>query len=139
MLSLRDRKVKWLAAQEDRARAVDQVRRFGALIHSTASLRAYQRDTIDRLVAVAAEALARRAGLSPRDPEPRIAANALLGLWPIQFQELGRFLDETRTPDQLHRAVTGQVERAARLIDAGLSSYPTATPHTVSAPAGASG
>ena len=127
----------WLAAQQDRARAVDQVRRFGALIHSTASLRAYQRDTIDRLVAVAAEALAQRAGLSPRDPEPRIAANALLGLWPIQFQELGRYLDETRTPDQLHQMVTDQVERAARLIDIGLSPYPTATPHTLSAPAGA--
>ena len=118
----------WLAAQPDRARAVEQFRRFGVLSYSTASLRAYQRDTTERLISVAAEVLARRAGLSPGDPEPQIAANALLGLWPIQFQELGRHLDATRTPEQVHRAVTAQVRRAARLLDAGLSSF--ATPAT---------
>ena len=110
----------WLAAQPDRARAVERFRRFGTLIHSTPSLRAYQRDTTERLVVVAAEVLARRADLSPWDPEPRIAANALLGLWSIQFQELGRHLDDTRTPEELRQAVTAQVERAARLLDAGL-------------------
>ena len=110
----------WLAAQPDRARAVERFRRFGTLIHSTPSLRAYQRDTTERLVVVAAEVLARRADLSPWAPEPRIAANALLGLWSIQFQELGRHLDDTRTPEELQQAVTAQVERAARLLDAGL-------------------
>jgi AcrR family transcriptional regulator len=113
----------WLAAQPDRARAVERFRRFGALIRSTASLRAYQRDGTERLITVAAEVLARRAGLGPWDPEPRIAANALLGLWPIQFQELGRHFDETGTPEELHRAVTAQVERAARLLEGGLGSF----------------
>ena len=113
----------WLAAQPDRAEAVERFRRFGTLIRSTASLRAHQRDGTERLTAVAAEVLARRAGLGPWDPEPRIAANALLGLWPIQFQALGAHLDETRTPEQLHRAVTAQVERAARLLEGGLGSF----------------
>jgi AcrR family transcriptional regulator len=113
----------WLAAQPDRAEAVERFRRFGTLIRSTASLRAHQRDGTERLATVAAEVLARRAGLGPWDPEPRIAANALLGLWPIQFQALGGHLGETRTPEELHRAVTAQVERAARLLEGGLGSF----------------
>lgn len=114
----------WLAAQDDRALAVDFFRRFGMLIRSTPSLRAYQRDMTERLVAVAAEVLAQRTGLSPRDPEPQIAATALLGLWPIQFQGVGKYLDASRAPEQLHEAVTAHVSRAARLIDTGLSSCP---------------
>ncbi len=113
----------WLAAQDDRARAEAVLRRFGLLIRSTPSLRAYQRDMTDRLVAGAAEVLARRAGMNPGDPEPQIAATALLGLWPIQFQALGKLLDGTRTPAQLHAAVTADVLRAARLIDTGLSTF----------------
>jgi AcrR family transcriptional regulator len=117
----------WLAAQPDRARAVEQYRRFGALIRTTPSLRAYQRDAAERLTTVAAEVLARRTGLSPGDPEPQVAANALLGLWPIQFQGLGMYLGDTRTAEQLHEAVTAHVTRAARLIDAGLGSFATPT------------
>ena len=102
--------------------------RFGALIRSTPSLRAYQRDMTERLVSVAAEILARRAGLGQGEPEPQIAATALLGLWPIQFQALGRYLqDTTLTPNQLHAAVTADVERAARLIETGLSGFGTST------------
>jgi AcrR family transcriptional regulator len=113
----------WLTAQPDLALAVDQFRRFGMLIRSTPSLRAYQRDATERLTGVAAEALARRTGLHPGDPEPQIAANALLGLWPIQFQGLGRYLDDSHTPEQVHRAVTAHVNRAARLIETGLGSF----------------
>ncbi|MEY9871678.1 AcrR family transcriptional regulator [Streptacidiphilus sp. MAP12-33] len=112
----------WLAAQDDRDRAVADFRRFGGLIRSTASLRSYQRDRAEQLTAVVAEILARRTGADPHDPEPQIAATALLGLWPVQFQALGRYLDATRTPGQLHEAVTAHVTRAARLVDAGLGS-----------------
>ena len=45
------------------------------------------------------------------------------GLWRIQFQALSRYLDGTRTPAQVHQAVTADVHRAARLIDTGLSSF----------------
>jgi len=113
----------WLAAHDDPVQAAALFLRFGALMRSTPSLRAHQRDTTDRLVAAAAETLAKRAGLSPDDPEPQIAATALLGLWPVQFQSLRRHLDGTRAPGQIHQAVTGDVERAARLIDTGLASF----------------
>jgi hypothetical protein len=33
------------------------------------------------------------------------------------------YLDDTRTPEQLQQAVTAHVNRAARLIDTGLSHF----------------
>jgi AcrR family transcriptional regulator len=120
----------WLAAQDDLAQASAAIRRFGTLIQATPSLRAHQSDMMDQFTAVAAKILARRAGLSPDDPEPQIAATALLGLWRIQFQALSKYLDGTRTPAQVHQAVTAEVRRAAHLIDAGLRSLPSLTRDT---------
>ncbi len=113
----------WLAAQDDPGQAGAAIRRFGALIQATPSLRAYQSDMMDQFVGVAAAILARRAGMNPDDPEPQIAATALLGLWRIQFQSLSKYLDGIRTPTQVHQAVTADVRRAAQLINTGLSSF----------------
>ncbi|MDQ0790388.1 TetR/AcrR family transcriptional regulator [Streptomyces sp. B3I8] len=147
----------WLAAQDDPRDAAARIRRFGALTRSTPSLRAYHQDMTDRLVAVAAEALARRGGGthdgragdpshdagfsrgSPHGPEVRpevqIAAIALVGLWSVQFRSLARHLaDDTCAPDRLHDAVTADVRRAADLLDTGLAALdgtladPIATP-----------
>ncbi|MEU1801485.1 TetR family transcriptional regulator [Streptomyces sp. NPDC019937] len=118
----------WIAAQDDPTQAAGMIRRFGALTRSTPSLRAYHRDMTDRLVAAAAEALARRSHGSPDDPEPQIAATALLGLWSIQFQSLGKHLDGARTATRIHEAVTADVRRAAKLIDTGLASFEGAAP-----------
>lgn len=112
----------WLGTQDDPAQAKAMLLRFGMLIKSTPSLRAYQRDMADQQVAAAAEVLARRTGMSPEDPEPLIAATALLGLWPIQFQALRRHLDRARTPEELHKAVSADVQRAAHLIGTGLNA-----------------
>jgi AcrR family transcriptional regulator len=118
----------WLAAQDDPAQASAAIRRFGALMRDTPSLRAYQSDMMDQFTAVTAAILAGRAGTRPDDPEPQIAAAALLGLWRIQYRALPRYLDGTRTPAQVHQAVTGDVHRAARLISSGLDSFPALTP-----------
>ncbi|MFF7476931.1 TetR family transcriptional regulator [Streptomyces sp. NPDC008092] len=112
----------WIAAQDDPVQAAAKIRRFGELTRSTPALRAYHRDMTDRLIGVAAEALAHRTGMSPDDPEPQIAATALLGLWPIQFRSLGRHLKDVRAPEQVHERVTADVRRAARLIETGLAS-----------------
>jgi len=112
----------WLAAQDDPSQAAAMIRRFGVLIQATPSLRAYRSDMMDQFVAVAAGILAERAAISAEDPEPQIAATALLGLWRIQFRSLTRYLDGTRTPEQVRQAVTGDVHRAARLIGTGLNS-----------------
>jgi AcrR family transcriptional regulator len=113
----------WLAAQDDQVQAGADFQRFSELTQSTASLRAHQRDSRDRMTSVAAEILAARAGMNADDPEPQIAAAALLGLWQVQFQGLRRYLDGTRTADQVREAVTGEVHRAAQLIAPGLNSF----------------
>ena len=112
----------WLAEQDDPVLAGVMMRRFGALIQATPSLRAHQSDMMEQYVAVAAAILADRAAMSADDPEPQIAAAALLGLWRIQFRSLAKYLDGTRTAAQVHQAVTGDVRRAARFIDTGLAS-----------------
>jgi AcrR family transcriptional regulator len=117
--------VSWLKAQPDRAEAVERYRRFGTLIHSTPSLRAYQRDMTDQLITVAAEILADRAGLRPTDPEPRIAATALVGLWQIQFHSLARHLTSSRTAARVQAAVSADVHRAAQLLQTGLNTFAT--------------
>ena len=73
------------------------IQRFGTLIRATPSLRAHQSDMMYQFVAVAAAILAERAGMSADDPEPQIAATALLGLWHIQSQGLWKYLDGSRT------------------------------------------
>jgi AcrR family transcriptional regulator len=120
----------WLAAQDDPVQAAAQIQCFGTLIQATPSLRAHQSDMMDQFVAIAAAILAERAAMSPDDPEPQIAATALLGLWRIQFQALSKYLNGTRTPTQVHQAVTADVRRAAQLIDTGLSSFAASPPGT---------
>jgi AcrR family transcriptional regulator len=97
--------------------------RFVDLIESTPSLRAAQRDMMDRLIQVAAEAMADRAGVSPDDPEPQIAAAAVLGLWRIQFHALRLSVPGSRNFDEVYEEVTAEVTRAARLIDSGLWAF----------------
>jgi AcrR family transcriptional regulator len=123
-----DAMTSWLASQEDPAQASAAIRRFGTLIRATPALRAHQSDMMDQFTAVAAAVLASRAGMSPDDPEPQIAAAALLGLWRVQYQALPRYLDGTRAPAQVRQAVSADVRRAARLVGTGLNSFGAFTP-----------
>jgi AcrR family transcriptional regulator len=99
------------------------VHRFMDLLERTPSLRAAHRDMMDRLVEVAAQAMADRAGVDPDDPEPQIAADALLGLWRVQYRAIRKYSDGTRTPAEVRDQVLAEVRRAARLIDTGLWSF----------------
>jgi AcrR family transcriptional regulator len=119
--------IGWLAAQEDASQGREAVRRFGDLIRATPALRAYQADMTDKSASAAAGILAARAGTAADDPEPQIAARALLGLWRVQADSLRRHLDRAATPALLHEQVTADVRRAGRLIDAGLRTYAVAT------------
>jgi AcrR family transcriptional regulator len=99
------------------------IRRFVDLIEQTPALRTAQVDMMDRLAQIAAESMAARAGVDPEDPEPQIAANALVGLWRIFFRAIVKYSGERSTPSQVRAAVLDEVERAARLIDTGLWSF----------------
>jgi len=118
----------WLAGQDDPVQAAQAIRRFGDLIRVTPSLRAYQADMMDQFVSVAVETLAARAGMSAGDPEPQIAARALLGLWHVQADSLRQHLDGSLAPARIHELVGVDVRRAARLIDTGLRSFTLARP-----------
>ena len=113
----------WLAAQDDPGRAGQAIRRFGDLIRATPSLRAYQADMMDQFTSIAAEVLAARTGANADDPEPRVAARALLGLWHVQADSLRKHLDGGYPPTRLQEMVTTDVRRAARLIEAGLRTF----------------
>ena len=122
----------WLGEQVDFGTAVASIRRFGQLIETTPALRAYQQETTASLVELAAGLLADRADQAADDPEPRIAATALLGLWDVYFTALTRYLDRSRTPAEVRTAVTTDVAAAARLLRAGLGAFSRA-PEAVAA------
>ncbi len=113
----------WLDAQSDTAAAIRSVRRFGELIATTAALRAYHNDTMNDLVTTAAALLADRTGRSADDPQPQIAATALLGLWTVHFTALRKYLGADMTPTAVYQAVTADVDAAAELLRAGLASF----------------
>jgi AcrR family transcriptional regulator len=113
----------WVDAQSDTAAAIGSVRRFGELIAATPALRAYHNDTINELVTMTSSLLADRAGLAADDPEPQIAATALMGLWAVHFTALRRYLDSARAPAAVYEAVTADVDAAAELIRTGLGSF----------------
>jgi AcrR family transcriptional regulator len=120
------------AGQDDPGQAAIALRRFGDLIRATPSLRAYQSDMIDQFVSVATEILAARAGLSADDPEPQIAARALLGLWHVQADSLRRHLASSPVTGpvaaRVRERVAADVRRAARLIDGGLHAFGAPAP-----------
>jgi hypothetical protein len=111
----------WLAAQDDASQGREAILQFGDLIRAAPALRAYQADMTDQSASAAAGVLAARAGMTADDPEPQIAAWALLGLWHVQFDSLRRHLDSAAMP--LHERVSAEVRRAAHLIDTGLRPF----------------
>jgi AcrR family transcriptional regulator len=100
-----------------------QVLRLAEVIESSPSLRAAQRDMMDRLAQVAAEAMARRAGLDPLDPAPQIAANAITGLWAVAFRALRREAKTAADAAGARAAVVADIEQAASLLETGLWSF----------------
>ena len=125
-----DNLTSWLESQDDKTWAVEAVQRFEAMVRDTPTLQAHHRNMLQQMTATACEVLASRAGLDPRDPEPQIAAAALLGLWSVQVSSSHKYLDG-RSPAQVRDAVTAEVCRAAHLLETGLEPSPsTGSPMT---------
>jgi hypothetical protein len=97
--------------------------RFVDLIDSTPALRAAWLEMYDRIVTVATEALATRAEVDPRDPEPMIAARALSGLGGVALAARVRYIEQGLRGVELRDAVITDLERAARLLETGLWSF----------------
>lgn len=105
--------VRWVAEQDDPASAAESLRRFRELSTSTASLRGYRHEMIDKLTATVTENLAHRAGRPADSPETQIAAIALVGLWQVHAASLNRHLAGIRNPARLRKTVIADVRRAA--------------------------
>ena len=118
------------AIKEDTARfdeapdgLVEFIPLFGAMIDSTPALHAAWLELHDRLAKVARDELAAQAGVDPRDPEPTAAGRALAGLAEVAMESRMRHISDGLRGDALSGAVTGDLERAARLLETGLWSF----------------
>lgn len=134
MISILTERLRHLVSYSTHAGLTNMVmlRSFADMIDRTPSLRNAQADMTERLAQVAARAMATRAGVDPDDPEPQIAADALLGLWRVFFRATVKYADEERSIEEFERRVLDDVQRAARLIDTGLWSFSLAVQKTTS-------
>ncbi|MEV4421831.1 TetR family transcriptional regulator [Patulibacter sp. NPDC049589] len=96
---------------------------FLRMIDETPALQAARQQMAAKLVAVARDALAASVGVDPRDPEPYVAAQALMGLWEVQLTSRERHIREGRPIGDLRDAILDDTHRAARLLDTGLWSF----------------
>lgn len=108
---------------DDPSVGVQRLRRFVTSVRQTPSLRAAQFVMMERLVDGAARSMAERAGVDPLDPEPQIAANALMGLLRIEFGALCRLADGSLTPREIRDEVRAELQRAAMLIETGIWTF----------------
>jgi AcrR family transcriptional regulator len=111
------------ASTPDADEALGRIRRFAELIEDTPALQAAMNGMSERLVQVAARALAERADVDPEDPEPQLAAQLVLGMWSAQFRAMRRHAEGSRNLDEVREAVIEDVRRAALVADTGLSSF----------------
>ncbi|HEY1449524.1 MAG TPA: TetR family transcriptional regulator [Solirubrobacteraceae bacterium] len=96
---------------------------FSEMIAATPALHAAWLALHARLVEVATQALAEHAEVDPRDPEPIIAARAIVGLLEVEYASRIRHIEAGLRGAKLREAVNADVERAARMLDTGLWSF----------------
>ncbi len=97
--------------------------RFAEMVAATPSLRAAWLDLQNRLVEVATDELAALAEVDPRDPEPQIAARAMVALHELSVDSRLRHVEQGLRAGQLRAAVLADLERGARLLETGLWSF----------------
>lgn len=96
---------------------------FSEMVAATPELNAAWLALHARLVEVATQALAEHAEVDPRDPEPMIAARAIVGLVEVQYASRIRHIEAGLRGAELREAVNSDLERAARMLDTGLWSF----------------
>jgi AcrR family transcriptional regulator len=97
--------------------------RFAAMIAETPSLRAAWNEIRHRLIEVAREVLAESTEVDPREPEPLVAAYALVALHELGYEALVRHIEAGLRGAELRAAVEAEIDRGARLLDTGLWSF----------------
>lgn len=95
---------------------------FSRMVHETPALRAAWGEHSFRMVEALAATLAKEFGVDPRDPEPRVTARGLVGLFELFYDSTLRRLADGLGPDAIAPAVAADLERGARLLETGLWS-----------------
>jgi AcrR family transcriptional regulator len=96
---------------------------FSEMVATTPALHAAWLELHARLVEVATQALAEHAEVDPRDPEPMIAARAIVGLLEVEYSSRIRHIEAGLRGGELRAAINDDLERAARMLDTGLWSF----------------
>jgi AcrR family transcriptional regulator len=97
--------------------------RFAQMVNEHPSLRAAWNEHGRRLIEVAREVLAENAEVDPREPEPLVAAHALVALHELGYEALVRHVAAGLKGSELRVAVESEIDRGARLLDTGLWSF----------------
>jgi AcrR family transcriptional regulator len=97
--------------------------KFATMVAETPSLRAAWNEIRHRLIEVAREVLAESTEVDPREPEPLVAAYALVALHELGYEALVRHVEAGLKGSKLRAAVEAEIDRGARLLDTGLWSF----------------
>jgi AcrR family transcriptional regulator len=118
------------ALKEDSARfsemlgdeRIGRIGEFGAMVRATPALRAAWGEYRHRIVAALTELLATELRIDPADPEPAIAARALVSLLELFYDSRLRHAQPGIRAVELQKLVEADIDRGARLLDTGMWS-----------------
>jgi AcrR family transcriptional regulator len=109
-----------MLAQGDRG---EQLAGVARMIESSPALLAREQQVFARYTATLADALAEETGAAPGDPEPWVAANAMLGIHrALVSHARRRVLAGARGPE-LSEDVRERARRAVAMLEGGLGAY----------------
>ena len=108
----------------DRAAALEELRTVTRVVTESPALLAREQRVFERYTASLATLLAEETGAKADDVEPRVVANALIGVHRSLIDYVRRrTLAGDDDLDRLARDLRGQTTRALRRLEAGLGSY----------------
>jgi AcrR family transcriptional regulator len=118
------------ALKEDSARfsaqlgpeRIARIAEFGRLVRDTPALRAAWGEHRHGVVDALRVALAEDLGVDPDDPEPAVAARALVSLLELFYDSRARHAQPGVPAAEMHRLVEADLDRGARLLDTGMWS-----------------
>ncbi|MQA06121.1 MAG: TetR family transcriptional regulator [Streptosporangiales bacterium] len=94
------------------------------IVQESRALQARERRNFERYTQLLAELIAEESGADPYDVEPRVVANALLGVQQALLQYLRRNVLAAMPRDKLVWEIRRQGEQALALLEKGFAGYP---------------
>ncbi|HEY1315942.1 MAG TPA: TetR family transcriptional regulator [Gaiella sp.] len=121
---LRPRGVLARRASDDRDAALEELRTITRVITESPALLAREQRVFERYTASLAALLAEETGARAHDVEPRVVANALIGVHRASIDDVRRrVLAGEDDLERLARDLRAQTRRAIRRLESGLGSY----------------